>query len=108
MTLDWSKNSSGNDHGSLFQESDRKRMRSDQIDYDYFKKNQDEDGLAAMEIGFVRKLSDVVPRLELLGFTLDRVKQDYLKAVALCREERLASIADGYRRSTRLMSFKTF
>ena len=36
MMLDWSKNSRGVDHGALFQTDDRKCMRSDQINYDYF------------------------------------------------------------------------
>lgn len=56
LTLDWSKNSRGNDHGMLFQPKDRKRIRSDQIDYDYFKEN-DEDP-APMEMGFCRPLGD--------------------------------------------------
>ena len=35
VALDGSKNSVGNNHGSLFQERDRKRRLSDQINYDY-------------------------------------------------------------------------
>ena len=37
ITLTYSKNHLGVDHGSLFHEKDRKRLKSDRIDYDYFK-----------------------------------------------------------------------
>jgi len=39
VVVDWSKNSRGIDHGALFQEGDRKRLRSEQIDYGYFDQN---------------------------------------------------------------------
>jgi hypothetical protein len=35
LSIGWSKNSRGNNHGPLFQEGDRKPVRSEQIDYDY-------------------------------------------------------------------------
>ena len=41
MGLDWSKNSKGVDHGALFQEQDRKRVRSDQISYEYYEGKDD-------------------------------------------------------------------
>ncbi len=85
MTLDWCKNSKGADHGALFQNRDRKRIRSDQINYEYFEENNEDP--ASMEMGFSRKLKDIVSRLDLLGFTLERARQEYLSAVELCREE---------------------
>ena len=38
MGITYSKNHIGIDHGSLFQEPDRKPLRSDQLDYEYFEK----------------------------------------------------------------------
>ena len=78
MGLDWSKNSRGSDHGALFQSGDRKRVRSDQIDYDYYADNDEE--LAPNELALVRPLKDVLPRLELLGFRIERAKSEYIGA----------------------------
>lgn len=75
LTIDWCKNSRGVDHGMLFQEKDRKRIRSDQIDYDYFKENDEDPGL--MEMAFSRSLREVIPRIELLGFTIEQVQREY-------------------------------
>jgi hypothetical protein len=86
LTLDWSKNNRGSDHGMLFQERDRKRMRSDQIDYQYFEEH-DEDP-AVMEMAFCRSLKEVVPRLNLLGFTLEHAKREYEERREACRQER--------------------
>jgi len=38
VTVDWSKNVRGTDHGPLYQEQDRKRLPCDQIDYAYFER----------------------------------------------------------------------
>ncbi len=66
MTIDYRKNGMGNDHGSLFQECDRKFIPSEHYRRSDYKKKE---WLAIQEseIGFTRKLSDVVPRLEMLG-----------------------------------------
>lgn len=80
MDVAESKNSRGMDHGSLFQETDRKRSHSDQVDYDFYQ-DKDDPELAAMEIGFEKPLRDVVPRLELLGFTLESIRAEYDKIV---------------------------
>lgn len=77
ISLDWAKNSRGNDHGSLFQEQDRKRLRSDQIDYEYFEREQESPG--DMEMAFSRTLRSLLPRLELLGYTLTTVRRLYEK-----------------------------
>jgi HEPN/Toprim N-terminal domain 1 len=68
LTLDFSKNFVGSDHGALFQRMDRKRICSEQIDYEYCEENEGD--TAPMEMGFTRKLKDVLPRLEFLGFTI--------------------------------------
>lgn len=85
LTVDWSKNSRGTDHGALFQNMDRKLIRSDQINYEYFEENDESPAL--MEMGFARKLKDILPRLDLLGFTHEQVRLEYLGAVGMCREE---------------------
>lgn len=90
ISVDYSKNYRGNDHGSLFQETDRRRVRSEQIDYDYFAENGEDP--ADVEMAFVCKLRDVVPRLELLGFTLRTAEADY--AALLARRRSTASSDD--------------
>ncbi|WP_210328556.1 HEPN/Toprim-associated domain-containing protein [Mesorhizobium amorphae] len=80
MDVAWSKNHRGIDHGSLFQQSDRGRAPSDQTDYEYYQ-DRDDPELALMEASFVRKLADMVPRLELLGHTLPSIELEYARAV---------------------------
>lgn len=57
------------------QEKDRQRIRSDPIDYDYFAESSGEP--SHVGIGFRRPLREILPRIELLGFTLERVKAEY-------------------------------
>lgn len=64
----------GNDHGFLFQEADRQRRPSDQLDYDYPRSDLE---LAREEAAFVRRLDQVLPRLKLLGDTLDTARAEY-------------------------------
>lgn len=76
---------SGVDHGALFQEHDRKQVRSDQIDYEYYEGKDEE--LASNEMAFVRRLKDVLPRLALLGFTRERAAREYESLIQTCIEE---------------------
>jgi hypothetical protein len=86
--LAWSKNHRGMDHGSLFQERDRKPVRCDQINYEYY----EDEGLdpTPYEMAFASKLGDMLPRLELLGYTLALARVSYEKRVETWREERAA------------------
>ncbi|WP_267965808.1 HEPN/Toprim-associated domain-containing protein [Methylobacterium oryzae] len=77
ITLDYAKNHMGNDHGPLFQENDRQRRPSDEIDYEYFVENPDDELLARNEACFVRRLGQVIPRLNLLGHTIETAKEEY-------------------------------
>jgi hypothetical protein len=77
VSLDYAKNNMGNDYGFLFQDGDLARRRSDAINYDYYEANPDEDDLAEHETGFVRSLARVLPRLRLLGHTLDHARAEY-------------------------------
>lgn len=106
VELDSSKNHMGMDHGSLFQKSDRKALRSDQIDYEYFEREGEDP--TAMEMAFIRPLRDVVPRLELLGFNLAHVRREYY-AVAKTWLEQLSAMADADDQDLPiLMSFEEF
>lgn len=105
--LTYSKNHRGMDHGSLYEESDRKPIRSDQLEYAYYKEH-DEDPTSA-EMAFIRPLKDVVPRIELLGFTLDRVRREYEMVAQSWREEKQAMLDDeGSDRRPNPMSFAEF
>ncbi|MCQ4241492.1 HEPN/Toprim-associated domain-containing protein [Stutzerimonas stutzeri] len=88
VVVDWSKNSRGIDHGALFQEGDRKRLRSEQIDYGYF--DQNNLSPADMEMAFSRSLRTLVPRLELLGFRLETVHQMYQQLAKQWQEDQAA------------------
>ncbi|MBN8500915.1 MAG: hypothetical protein J0M19_07175 [Sphingomonadales bacterium] len=80
ITLDWSKNSKGIDHGILFQPSDLTRRKTDQIRYEYYADKSDEE-LAPNEATFARHLRNVLPRLNLLGHTLETARTEYEAAV---------------------------
>ncbi len=88
VTVDWSKNMRGVDHGPLYQEQDRKRLVCEQIDYASFEK--EEGSPAAFEMAFTRPLGAVVPRLEMLGFSLETVRGAYDAATRQWREDRHA------------------
>ena len=81
--LDYSKNHMGADYGFLYQPGDDTRRLSDQINYEYYKANPDDGAIAVSEEAFVRPLSRVLPRLSVLGLTLDRARDEY---EGLCRE----------------------
>ncbi|EPJ2807303.1 HEPN/Toprim-associated domain-containing protein, partial [Pseudomonas putida] len=57
LPIDYSKNSMGRDHGAIFQAEDRLRRQSDQIDYEYYSENPDDDTLSNHEASFARSLS---------------------------------------------------
>lgn len=68
VTVDWAKNNPGADHRSLFQENDRTWITTKNDDED-----PDEYGYDALE----RSLSRVIPRLNLLGSTIDTARAEY-------------------------------
>lgn len=88
LGLSWAKNHRGPDHGTLFQEEDRRPVHCDQIDYDYLKAEQEDP--RPMEMAFARKLKRVVPRLELLGFTLQQAQRVYDDWLVQWKDEREA------------------
>ena len=106
LTVDWSKNTRGNDHGMLFQHGDRKRIRSDQINYEYFKEIGEEP--ESMEMAFCRPLKEMVSRLELLGFTLDNARQEYMTCVETWKEDYLSLADEGKKSSPDIMTFDEY
>lgn len=83
VSLSYSKNSMGIDYGFLFQEGDLFRRKTDLIDYDYYEEHPDEkEELDEAEELFARTLSRILPRLEILGFTLEAAHTEYQALVA--------------------------
>ncbi|MBZ4329651.1 HEPN/Toprim-associated domain-containing protein [Corallococcus sp. AS-1-12] len=107
ITLTHSKNSRGTDHGSLFQEQDRKATHSDQINYEYFKETGKSP--TPMEMALSRTLRDVIPRIELLGFTLESAKREYEEiAQSWTKEQRTLADEDEPESSESAASFEEF
>jgi len=78
ISLAYAKNHMGMDHGFLFQEGDRSRMKSDQISYDWYEDNPEEKKeLPEAEAAFIRPLHRVLPRLDLLGYTMAAARAEY-------------------------------
>jgi hypothetical protein len=72
------ENHMGLDHGFLFQDSHRSRAKSEQISYEWYEKHpKEKEELAEHEAAFVRPLCRALPRLDLLGYTLDAARAEY-------------------------------
>lgn len=106
VTITYSKNHRGIDHGSIFQEQDRKAVKSDQLDYDWYE--QEGEDPAPSEMAFTRRLKDVAPRLELLGFNLERVHREYDAVARNWLEERLSLQNEDDEPIPNLMNFAEF
>lgn len=106
VSITYSKNNLGINHGSLFQAQDRKPVKSEQLNYEYYE-SEGEDPILA-EMAFARPLKDVVPRLELLEFNVDRVRREYENVAESWREERQSQLDDDAEPAPDLMSFDEF
>jgi hypothetical protein len=106
VSVTYSKNHRGIDHGSLFQEKDRKAIKSDQLDYDWYKEEGEDP--TPSEMAFARPLKDIVPRLELLGFNLERVHREYEFVAQDWLEERRSLQEDDDEPTPELMNFDEF
>lgn len=105
LTLTYSKNFRGMDHGMLFQQADRRRVRSDQVNYDYYAERSEDP--SPMEMSFVKPLKGVLPRLELLGFTVRQAKKEYEARCEVCRQER-EEMADEGEKQADFLNFDDF
>lgn len=106
VTVTYSKNHRGIDHGALFQERDRKAIRSDQLDYDGY--TEEGEDTTTSDMAFMRPLKHVVSRLELLGFNLERVRREYDAVAQDWLEERQSLRYDDDELFPDLMSFTEF
>lgn len=106
MSVTYSKNHRGIDHGSIFQERDRKPIKRDGIDYDGYL--EEDEGPSQIEMGFTRPLKLVAPRLELLGFDLGRVEREYDVVAQTWLEDRRSLQDDDDVPLPGLMSFAEF
>lgn len=78
VSLSYAKSHMGKDYGFLFQDSDLTRRKSESIDYEYYEEHPEEkQELDEFEETFARTLSRVIPRLNLLGFTLELARAEY-------------------------------
>ena len=104
LSVDWSRNRRGIDHGFLFQSGDRRRVPWEDDDHD------DDPDRSLEEMAFIRPLRTVLPRLELLGYTLATAKVDYERVAAVCVEDRrsLREKGIGEELPLELMSFGEF
>lgn len=86
VSLSYSKNFIGIDYGVLFQKSDLFHRRTDSIDYSYYEEHPDRKGeldeAEEAEELFARTLSRILPRLEMLGFTLEVARAEYQELLA--------------------------
>lgn len=82
IDLDYAKNQMGNDYGFFFQNGDESRRRLDGIDYAYYEECPNEEDLAGHEAVFARTLDHILPRLKLLGSTLESARAEYQKLIS--------------------------
>lgn len=82
LELIWSKNHPGPDHSCLFHEAERTTIQREEI-YEYSCPN-----------GFQSTVAAVLPRLELLGHTLERARKEYETAIAINTRRRLEYTED--------------
>lgn len=106
VSVTYSKNHRGIDHGSIFQEHDRKASKSDQLEHDWYEKEGE--APPPSEMAFTRPLKHVVPRLELLGFNLERVRREYDAVAQNWLEERRSLQDEDDEPIPVLMSFAEF
>lgn len=87
VSLSYSKNFIGEDYGFLFQEGDLYRRKTDAINNDYYEEHPEEkEEFAEAEELFARTLSRILPRLEILGLTLEAARAEYQALVAEAEE----------------------
>ena len=107
ITLTYNTTYMGIDHGMLFQETDRQRRRHGSVNYDYYEQNPGED-VAQSEMCYCRPLRSMVPRLELLGYTLTTVKAEYDRTVAQYHELQVEAGEPDLTGKPALMNFDQF
>lgn len=83
VSLSYSKNHMGLDFGFLFQDGDEAQRELDGINYEYYDKHpEDKVNLAEHEAVFARPLGRVLPRLRVLGSTIESARAGYEAIIA--------------------------
>jgi len=107
VSLSYSKNHMGIDYGFLFQASDLTRRKSDLINYEYYEENpEDQQELDEAEEVFARPLSRVLPRLNLLGYTLEAARSEY--EALLAETEEISNEIDIEESKKKYLTFEEF
>lgn len=87
VSLSYAKNHIGLDFGYLFQDGDATCRKLDGINYEYYEDHPEEAAdLDEFEEVFARPLSRVLPRLHLLGFTIETARAEYEAVIAEAQE----------------------
>ena len=73
LEVDWGKNNFFKNHGALYQPTDLKQIPTYYAGEDW----SDDDPIIELSEGFGKPLKEVVDRMELLGFTLPTIEQQY-------------------------------
>lgn len=104
VSLSYAKNNIGDDYGFLFQKSDLTHRHSEIIDYEYYAEHPEErEDLEESELAFSRPLNRVIPRLNLLGHTLENARNEYQSII---NEENF--LADEFTLSEKKTDWLTF
>lgn len=107
VSLSYSKNRMEKDYGFLFQDGDLRRDKSEVIDYGYDEEHpEEEQDLGEAEEIFARVLSRVLPRLNLLGYTLENARSEYQSVVSYAEE--ISGICDAEDSVKKHLTFEEF
>lgn len=107
VSLSYSKNHMGIDYGFLFQNSDLTRRKSESIDYEYYEDNPElKHEIENAEETFSRALYRIIPRLNILGYTLDAARSEYNSLMA--EAEEISSEIDVDSQKKEYLTFEEF
>lgn len=107
ITITYNTMNIGIDHGVLFQEQDRQRRQHPHINYSYYEQHPEEN-VVQSEMCFCRTLGSMVPRLELLGYTLSAVKIDYERQCVLDSDRLADAVVNSDHRRPDRLTFEQF
>jgi hypothetical protein len=97
----------GIDYGFLFQDGDLTRRNSESINYEHHEEHSEEKKkLDEAEEAFAKALSRVLPRLNLLGFTLEAARAEYQAVVS--EAEEISSEIDMEESKKEYLTFEEF
>lgn len=104
VSIDWSKNHAGVDHRSLFQEGDRTKLPFEEADDDSEEGDKKSHVTRPEDDVLSRTLARILPRLDLMGWTLDAARAEYKALVDEQNEITEESVQD----TSGVMTFEEF